>query len=196
MAGELEQSSTNLAAQVSNPIYLTTWDRFSSTTRSLFAKCLGRPFGFAKADHRGAYKLLPLAPHQRRLAADTLKEPHSGDWKAIHPEAQPSRSAKAALRSICPTGIFASLATRLLEIPRARAGECSSREMGARPGGRCQRFIFWLSIRRRGLGIRISARAGALGGGEDNGRGQQMTNGANGRRGRGGRNGSRGYLRR
>ena len=101
--GDLENGSTNRAAQVSTPIKLLTQGYFSPAIKSLMARCLGGRLGFAKAGHSAAYRQLPLAPQQGR--------------EAFLPNAQFFGSAASAHQYNCLSRIIASLATRLLKNP-------------------------------------------------------------------------------
>ena len=53
--------------------------------KSLMAMCPGWPLGFAKAGRSAAYRKLPLAPDQRRLAIVTAQDPQSGNQGASLP---------------------------------------------------------------------------------------------------------------
>ena len=55
-AGDLKQSSTTRAAEVSTRINLPTRDIFPSAIRSLLAMCSAGPLGFAKAGRGEAYE--------------------------------------------------------------------------------------------------------------------------------------------
>ena len=78
-----ETNSGQRARQVLTPINLSNWDHFSSMIKPLIDQCLGAQLRLAKADHRAAYRQLPLRPEQRRLSTITLRDPGSGSWKVL-----------------------------------------------------------------------------------------------------------------
>ena len=72
----------------------------------------------AKADHADAYKQLPVATKDELAAAVTLKGPVGGEWYGFIPHTQLLGSTAAALHYNCLSRVIASLACRVLKIPR------------------------------------------------------------------------------
>ena len=79
---------TNGAAQVLTPINLPTWGNFASWIKLMIERKPGSPLGFAKDDHSGAYKQLPLRLQRRERSVITLRDPGSRDWEAFLPNTQ------------------------------------------------------------------------------------------------------------
>ena len=78
---DLRHSLTNQACAVLTPIKLVSWDHVSHISNKFAEK--GLECHFFKADHRAAYKSLPVCPNQTKLAVVVLKNPHDGLWYAF-----------------------------------------------------------------------------------------------------------------
>ena len=71
---DLKRSTTNRAADVRTPVKLPTWGHFSAVIRSFQERGLPGNLAMARADHRDAYKQLPVRDDRKVLAVVALKE--------------------------------------------------------------------------------------------------------------------------
>ena len=71
----------------------------------------------AKADHRDAYKQLPVKEDHKMLAVVTLKEPDTGEMRGFIPQTQLFGATAAVLHYNTVSRVMASLAARWLKIP-------------------------------------------------------------------------------
>ena len=78
---DMRHSLTDRGCDVLTPIKLAPWGRVAHISNLFAAKGLG--CNFPKADHRDAYKSLPVCPRQTKLAVVVRKNPDGGKWYAI-----------------------------------------------------------------------------------------------------------------
>ena len=114
---DLKRSQTNRAAAVRTPVNLPTWDHFSAVIRSFQERGLSENLAMAKADHRDAYKQLPVRDDHKMFAVVTLKEPDSGEMRGFVPQTQLFGATAAVLHYNTVSRVMASLAVRWLKIP-------------------------------------------------------------------------------
>ena len=114
---DLKRSQTNRAAAVRTPVNLPTWDHFSAVIRSFHEKGMSENLAMAKADHRDAYKQLPVKEDHKMLAVVTLKEPDTGEMRGFIPQTQLFGATAAVLHYNTVSRVMASLAVRWLKIP-------------------------------------------------------------------------------
>ena len=76
--GDLKHSMTNLACTVETPIQLLSWDHIAQVSSMLSAD--GGDWVMFKADHKAAYKQLPIDPADQETAIIALRHPPNSRW--------------------------------------------------------------------------------------------------------------------
>ena len=114
---DLKRSQTNRAAAVRTPVNLPTWDHFSAVIRSFQERGLSENLAMAKADHRDAYKQLPVRDDHKMLAVVTLKEPESGEMRGFVPQTQLFGATAAVRHYNTVSRDVAEMAVSWLRVP-------------------------------------------------------------------------------
>ena len=105
----------NLHCTVWTPIKLPTWVHVSKICLNI--RTSGKKWAFYKAGREAAYKQLPIAPSQRRLAAVALRNHETSDRVDFPPKALLLGSAEAVLRYSCFSRLLSVLFNLLVGIP-------------------------------------------------------------------------------
>ena len=102
------------AGAIQTPVNLPTSGHFSAISRVFreagFAECLA----MAKADHRDAYKQLPVRGGRKMLAVAILRGPKSGEMGGFGPHTQLFGATAAVSRYSAVSKVMATLAVRWL----------------------------------------------------------------------------------
>ena len=80
---DLKRSQTNRAAAIRTPVNLPTRDHFSAVIRIFEEAKMSEGSAMAKADHRDAYKQLPVRSDQECFARVALEDPASGKMRGF-----------------------------------------------------------------------------------------------------------------
>ena len=114
---DLKRSQTNRAAAIRTPVNLPTWDHFSAVIRTFQEAKMSEGLAMAKADHRDAYKQLPVRKDQECFAIVTLRDPTSGKLRGFIPKTQLFGATAAVLNYNTVSRVMATIAVRWLGMP-------------------------------------------------------------------------------
>ena len=112
---DLRYSMTDLACRALTPIKLASWGHVSEMCRSISSD--NRPWYFFKADHEAAYKQLPLAPGQSKLAVVALRSPSDGRRYGFIRKSLMFGAVSAVIHYNVLSRILAELMCRIFGIP-------------------------------------------------------------------------------
>ena len=113
--GDLKDDLAILATTVLTPITLPSMGHISQLRKNVPNS--GQSWVLLKADHRGAYKKLPLAPERCNLSIIALRFPSSGKWMGFIPRALLFGAVSAVIPYNCFSRAFAVLINRMFGIP-------------------------------------------------------------------------------
>ena len=112
---DLRYSTTNAYCSVRTPIKLPTWDHLAQMAANVTKT--DRKWGFFKADHESAYKMLPIKPAHIKMALVTLRDPSTDRWHAFAPRATLFGAVSAVLHYNAFSRALAVTFTKLTGIP-------------------------------------------------------------------------------
>ena len=155
---DLRHNCVNLHCTVWTPIKLPTWDHISQMC--LRVRRTKRRWAFFKADHEAAYKQLPLAPDQAKLALVALKNPTSGKWMAFPPKALLFGAEAAVLHYNCFSRLISVIFNKTFGIPLLAYFD----DFGAlAPKNLCEKALKTFETFCETLGIRLKTAKTELG---------------------------------
>ena len=109
---DLRYGCVNLGCDTRTPVSLTTWGHIGRIFLDLATA--GQSWSFFKADHKAAYKNLPLNPEQADACVATLMYPPDGLWYGFRPRTLLFRPVAATLGYNCFSRIIAALENLIL----------------------------------------------------------------------------------
>ena len=109
---DLKRSEKAKAAVIRTPVNLPTWGHVISITRTFQERGVPGSLPMATADHRDAYKQLPLRGDHGMLAAVTLQYPATGRHRGLMPQAQWVGARAAVPRYNTVSRVTATMAAR------------------------------------------------------------------------------------
>ena len=112
---DLRYSTANAYCSVRTPIKLPTWDHLAQMAENVSNS--DRKWGFFKADHESAYKMLPLKPGHIKMEIATLRGPKSNLRHAFAPRATLFGAVSAVLRYNSFSRALAVTCAKLTGIP-------------------------------------------------------------------------------
>ena len=112
---DLKHSMTNLACTVETPIQLLSWDHIAQVSSMLSAD--GGDWVMFKADHKAAYKQLPIDPADQETAIIALRHPSNSRWYGFVTRTLIFGSVAAVLHYNVFSRIIVALVNRYLGIP-------------------------------------------------------------------------------
>ena len=112
---DLKYGCANLACATRTPIALATWGHIGQIC--LDVADAGQPWSFFKADHKAAYKNLPLNPAQSDTCIATIRNPPDGLRCGFRPRSLPFGAVAAVLHYNCFSRFIAVLACQILGLP-------------------------------------------------------------------------------
>ena len=115
--GDLKYGRANLACSTRTPISLPTWGHIGQIFLGI--STTDQPLAFPKADHKAAYKNLPLNPAQADACIVTLGNTSGGLLYGLRPRTLLFGAVAAAIHYNCYSRIIAMFANLILGIPIA-----------------------------------------------------------------------------
>ena len=112
---DLRYSMTNLACLVQTPIKLASWDHVAKMCKAI--QGTQRDWHFFKADHEAAYKQLPIAWEQSKLAVVALRSPSDGRRYGFMSKTLMFGAVSAVIHYNIFSRILAELTCRIFGIP-------------------------------------------------------------------------------
>ena len=112
---DLKYGLVNRCCTTDTPIKLPTWDHIGKLC--LRIRHTDRPWGFPKADHRAAYKNLPIKPDHAKLCLAAIRCTTGLRWYVFLPRALLFGALAAVLRYNISSRIVALIMTSLFGLP-------------------------------------------------------------------------------
>ena len=106
---DLKRSQTNRAAAIRIPVNLLKWIHISAATGTFQESGAKRNLAMAKADHKDAYKQLPVKNDHRLPAAVTLQDPESGVLRGFGHQTQLFGATAAVSRNNAVSRVMATV---------------------------------------------------------------------------------------
>ena len=110
--GDFKRSQTNRAAAVRTPVNLPTWGHFAAVIRCFQESGTQEGLARVNADHREAYKQLPVKNDRKILAVAPLTDPDLGEINGFIPQTELFGATAAFLHYNAVSRVMATLAAR------------------------------------------------------------------------------------